>query len=282
LRALVAGAGGQLGASLGRALEPRGATLLGRAELDVRDADAVARVVGEARPDVVFNATAYNAVDGAESEPAAAFDVNAMAVLHLGRACRAAGAMLVHFSTDYVFDGSDEQPIPEERVPRPISVYGASKLAGEALAAASGAAYVVVRTSALFATGGSRVKGGSFVERILERARSGQALRVVSDQTFAPTYAPDLARAAIALARSGARGVFHVANDGACSWHELAVAALEAAGVRAQVAAITSADLDAPAARPRYSVLDTSRYRALGLASMRPWRDALREMLSAV
>jgi dTDP-4-dehydrorhamnose reductase len=278
LKALVAGAGGQLGAALGRELP--GATRLLRGELDVRDADAALRVVGDARPDVVFNASAYNAVDGAESDPAGAFAVNALAVLHLGRACRAAGALLVHFSTDYVFDGSDERPIPEERAPRPISVYGASKLAGEALAAASGAAHVVVRTSALFATGGSRVKGGSFVERILERARGGQPLRVVSDQVFAPTYAPDLARAAVALARSGARGLFHVTNEGACSWHELAVAALAEAGVRAPVAAISASELSAPAARPRYSVLDTGRYRALGLPPMRPWRDALKEMLA--
>jgi dTDP-4-dehydrorhamnose reductase len=276
LKALVAGAGGQLGAALGRALP--GAAGLGRAELDVREADAVMRRVGDARPDVVFNASAYNAVDGAEADPAAAFAVNALAVLHLGRACRAAGALLVHFSTDYVFDGTDERPIPEERTPRPLSVYGVSKLAGEALAAASGAAHLVVRTSALFATGGSRVKGGSFVERILERARSGQPLRVVSDQTFSPTYAPDLARAAIALAGSGARGIFHVANEGACTWHELAVAALEAAGVPAAVTPI-GADLGAPAARPRYSVLDTGRYHALGLPAMRPWREALAEML---
>jgi dTDP-4-dehydrorhamnose reductase len=277
LKALVAGAGGQLGAALGRALP--GAAGLGRAELDVREADAVMRRVGDARPDVVFNASAYNAVDGAEADPAAAFAVNALAVLHLGRACRAAGALLVHFSTDYVFDGTDERPIPEERTPRPLSVYGVSKLAGEALAAASGAAHLVVRTSALFATGGSRVKGGSFVERILERARSGQPLRVVSDQTFSPTYAPDLARAAIALAGSGARGIFHVANEGACTWHELAVAALEAAGVPASVTPIGAADLGAPAARPRYSVLDTGRYHALGLPAMRPWREALAEML---
>jgi dTDP-4-dehydrorhamnose reductase len=279
LKALVTGAGGQLGAALGRALAPSGATLLERAGLDVRDAERVARTLREARPDVVFNASAYNAVDAAEQDPGAAFEVNALAVLHLGRACREAGALLLHFSTDYVFDGGDSAPIPEERCPRPLSVYGASKLAGEALAAASGAAHVVVRTSALFATGGSRVKGGSFVERILERARSGQALRVVSDQVFAPTYAPDLARAAIALAESGARGLFHVTNEGACSWHELAVAALEAAGLAAPVAPINASDLGAPAARPRYSVLDTSRYRALGLSPLRHWRDALREML---
>jgi dTDP-4-dehydrorhamnose reductase len=280
LNALVVGAGGQLGAALGRALPAGGAALLGRAELDVRDADAVARALSETRPHVVLNAAAFNAVDAAESEPAAAFEVNALGALHLARACRAAGAVLVHFSTDYVFDGGDERPIPEGRCPRPLSVYGVSKLAGEALVGASGAAHLIVRSSALFGTGGSKAKGGSFVERILARARAGQPLRVVSDQVFAPTYAPDLARAALALASQGARGLFHVTNEGACSWHELAVAALEAAGVRAPVAAITAAELAAPASRPRYSVLETARYRSLGLPALRPWRDALREMLA--
>jgi dTDP-4-dehydrorhamnose reductase len=240
----------------------------------------VARAVGDARPDVVFNAAAYNAVDLAESEAAEAFAVNALGVLHLARACAAAGALLVHFSSDYVFDGRDERPIPEDRCPRPLSVYGVSKLAGEMLAAAAGAPHLIVRTSAVFATGGSRDKGGSFVERIVQKARAGQTLRVVSDQVFAPTYAPDLAVAVVALVSAGARGVFHVTNDGACSWRALAVAALDAAGVGAAVERIGSADLNAAAARPRYSVLDTARYRALGLPPLRPWREALREMLT--
>jgi dTDP-4-dehydrorhamnose reductase len=280
LSALVVGAGGQAGAALARLL-PAGSVLLqGRGALDLRDAARVARAVDDARPDVVFNAAAYNAVDLAESEPAEAFAVNALGVLHLARACAAAGALLVHFSTDYVFDGQDETPIAEDRCPRPLSVYGASKLAGEMMAATAAGSHLVVRTSAVFATGGSRDKGGSFVERIVQKGRAGQTLRVVSDQVFAPTYAPDLASAVIALVKAGARGVFHVTNEGACSWHELAVAALEAAGVDAAVEPISSAQLAAPAARPRYSVLDTARYRALGLPPLRPWRAALREMLA--
>lgn len=282
MKTLIVGASGQVGAALARRLGEAATPLRGRGDLDLRDAAAVARAVSEARPRVVFNLAAYNAVDAAEADAEGAFAVNALGPLHLARTCRAAGALLVHFSSDYVFDGRDQRPIPEDRCPRPLSVYGASKLAGETLVAATGVDHLIVRTSGVFASGGSRDKGGSFVERVVERARGGQTLRVVDDQRFAPTYAPDLAQAALALVDAGARGVFHVTNDGACTWHELAVAALEEAGVSAPVEAITSADLDAPAARPRYSVLDTARYRALGLAPLRPWRDALREMAASL
>jgi dTDP-4-dehydrorhamnose reductase len=278
LRTLVLGAGGQLGRAL-VALLGEEAVPLARDVLDVRDAPRVQDAVARARPDVVVNAAAYNAVDAAETEADAAFAVNAVGALHVARACRAAGGLLVHVSSDYVFDGTDTRPIPEERCPRPLGAYGASKLAGETLVAASGAAHLIVRTSGVFGAGGSRGKGGSFVERILEKGRSGQALRVVDDQVFAPTYAPDLAAALLALVGAGARGLFHVTNEGHCTWHELAVATLRRAGIEAPVEAIASATLAAPARRPRYSVLDTARYRSLGLPPLRSWRAALEEML---
>ena len=138
------------------------------------------------------------------------------------------GALVVHYSTDYVFDGTAARPYREDDTPRPLGVYGASKLAGEHLVAAAGGEHLVVRTSGVFGRGGSEQKGGSFVERIVAQARAGQPLRVVADQVFAPTFAADLATASIALVRAGARGLFHVTNAGSCSWHDLAVAALAA------------------------------------------------------
>jgi dTDP-4-dehydrorhamnose reductase len=275
LKALVVGARGQLGRSLLDLLGAEAEAAPGREGLDLRQPAAVAEAVQASAAGVVFNAAAYNAVDAAEADPDGAFAVNASGALHLARACREAGALLVHVSTDYVFDGTDTRPVPEERCPRPLGVYGASKLAGEALVAAAGAAHLIVRTSGVFARGGSRDKGGSFVERILARAQAGQPLRVVEDQVFAPTYAPDLAAALVALVRADARGLFHVTNDGSCSWHALAVAALRLAGVEAPVAAISARELNAPAPRPAYSVLDCGRYRALGLPPLRPWPDAL-------
>ena len=280
MRALVVGAGGQLGRELVARLGEELAWAGGRAELDVTNGEAVATVVERIRPDVVFNAAAYNKVDGAETEPALALEVNALAPRLLALAAKEAGALLVHFSTDYVFDGQAGRPYREDDTPRPLGVYGVSKLTGELLVAATGCDHVIVRTSGVVGRGGSLQKGGSFVERILRQAREGRPLRVVADQVFAPTFAGDLARGAVDLVRAGVRGVWHVTGAGHCTWHELATAALAIAGIEAPVAAITATQLALPARRPAYSVLDTSRYLALGLAPLPPWREALAECLA--
>jgi dTDP-4-dehydrorhamnose reductase len=279
VRALVAGAAGQLGRELVTRLGDGLAWAGDSGELDITDAAAVTALVTRVRPDVVFNAAAYNRVDAAEAEPERAFAVNALGPQALAVAARDVGALMLHVSTDYVFDGASSRPYREDDPTRPLSVYGASKLEGERLVAASGAEALVVRTSGVLGRGGSAQKGGSFVDRILEQARAGKPLRVVSDQVFAPTLAGDLADALLALARHGARGLLHVTNDGSCSWHQLAVAALAAAGLAAPVAAITAAELRLPARRPVYSVLDTSRYRALGLPPLRHWKQALGDAL---
>jgi len=279
LRALVAGAGGQLGRELVRALGDRMVFAPTRVELDVSDGAAVRAAVERHRPDVVLNAAAYNRVDQAESEPSLALAANATGVLHLARAAASAGALFVHVSTDYVFDGLASRPYTEDDAPRPLSVYGISKRAGEMMVEAADAPLLLVRTSGVFGPGGSRAKGGSFVDRILERARTGAPLRVVDDQRFAPTYAPDLADALITLVERGARGRVHVTNEGSCTWHDLAVAALELGGVDARVERIRTAELGAPARRPLYSVLSTARYRSLGAPALRPWRDAVADLL---
>jgi dTDP-4-dehydrorhamnose reductase len=277
LRALVVGSAGQLGRELVAKLGAECAWAGDYGEVDVTDAAAVAALVSRVRPDVLFNATAWNRVDAAETEVAAAFAINALAPRWLAAAAREAGALLVHVSTDYVFDGSATRPYREDDRPRPLSVYGASKLSGELLVAATQVEQLVVRTSGVIGRGGSEQKGGSFVDRILAQARAAKPLRVVADQVFAPTVASDLAGALIALARSGHRGLFHVANAGSCSWHELATAALAIAGIEAAVERIALAELDCPARRPSYSVLDCSRYLGLGLPAPRHWRDALRD-----
>ena len=280
MKALVAGAQGQLGRDLVAVLGGEVAWAGGRAELDVTDGEAVWSTVVRVRPDVIFNGAAYNKVDGAETETGRALEVNALAPSMLARAALEVGALLVHFSTDYVFDGRATAPYREDDCPHPLGAYGISKLAGEKLVLASRAEHLIVRTSAIFGRGGSRQKGGSFVERILEQAKAGRPLRVVSDQTFSPTYSPDLAAAAVALVRAGARGLVHVANQGSCTWHELATKGLALAGIQAPVAEITTAELKLAAKRPAYSVLDTSRYQSLGLPPLRPWADALAASLA--
>jgi dTDP-4-dehydrorhamnose reductase len=280
VKALVLGSAGQLGRELAQRLGDELAWAGGRAELDVTDERAVAALVARVRPDVLFNATAYNRVDAAESEPEQAFAVNALAPRALALAARDAGALLVHVSTEYVFDGASPRPYLEDDPAHPLSVYGASKLAGERHVLASGAEALVVRTSGVLARRGSAQKGGSFVDRILAQARAGKPLRVVADQVFAPTSAGELAGALIALFRLGARGLYHVTNQGSCSWHELATAALAAAGLTRPVEAIAAVELGLPARRPAYSVLDTSRSRALGLPPLRSWKDALADIVA--
>lgn len=282
MRCAVAGADGQLGQALVRLLGSRVAWSGGRAALDVRDASAVHALVSSVRPDVVFNASAYNKVDAAETERDLAFAVNASGPQNLAAACAAAGALLVHVSTDYVFDGTSDRPYREDDTARPLSTYGESKLAGESLVLASAAASLVVRTSGVLGAGGSRGKGGSFVERILVRARAGELLRVVNDQVFAPTFAFDLASGLVALVEAGARGLVHVTNQGSCSWHELAVAALRLAGLTVPVEAISTASLRLAARRPAYSVLDGSRYLSLGLPALPSWRKSLASLVASV
>jgi len=280
VKALVLGSAGQLGRELASSLGKELVWAGGRAELDVTDERAVTALVARVRPDVVFNATAYNRVDAAEGEPEQAFAVNALAPRTLSLAARELGALLVHVSTDYVFDGTLSRPYREDDLAHPLSVYGASKLAGERHVLESGAETLVVRTSGVLGRGGSAQKGGSFVDRILAQARAGKPLRVVADQMFAPTSAVELAGAIVALVRLGVRGLCHVTNQGSCSWHELATAALAAAGLTRPVEAIAAAELGLPARRPAYSVLDTSRGRELGLPPLRSWKDALADIVA--
>jgi len=230
---------------------------------------------------VVVNATAYNKVDRAEAEPDEAMAVNQAGPRHLAAAAAEAGALLVHVSTNYVFDGVVRRPYTEDDAVRPLSVYGRSKRAGEIAVMSAGGPNLIVRTSALFGQGGNQARG-NFVDRILEGARSGVPLRVVNDQEISTTYAPDLAAALVALVEADCRGIFHVVNEGSCTWHALAVEALRQAGLSARVEALTSEELAAPARRPRYSVLSTERYRSRGLPPLREWRAALAEHLANV
>jgi dTDP-4-dehydrorhamnose reductase len=226
------------------------------------------------------NAAADNRVDAAEADATTARAVNAHAVGGLARAAHATGAFLVHVSTDYVFDGRAAAPYPEDAVPNPLGEYGRSKLAGERLCAALAPRHAVVRVAGLYASGGSRDKGGSFIDRILAQATRGERLRVVQDQVTAPTWARDVA---IALARLLPRwvrgdappGVYHVTNAGECSWFEFAGAALELADIDYTMKPVSTASFGAVAPRPGYSVLANTRLAALGEPPLRHWRDAL-------
>jgi len=286
MRIAVVGAAGQLGRELCRLLPAVDTIQLTRAEADLHDTAVVRARLDAARPDVVVNCAADNRVDAAESDARDAIAVNALGVAALARHCRDHDALLVHVSTDYVFDGRATRPYTEDAAPNPQGAYARTKLAGELLAQALAPRHAILRVAGLYAEGGSRGKGGNFVDKVLAQARAGKPLRIVSDQVTAPTWARDVAAAMVRLvpriaAGAAPHGVYHVTNAGECSWWEFARAALEAAGVRAEVTAINSAELNAPAPRPAYSVLANQRLAAAGEPALRSWREALAAYLGA-
>lgn len=264
------GAAGQLGSEL-VALLPR-ATGLSHRELSVSDLAAVEAACAHYRPDVLFNCAAYNAVDQAESQPELAFAVNAAGAENVAIACSRHRVRLVHFSTNFVFDGRLERPYIEKDEARPLGAYGRSKLEGERSTLAALPSALVIRTAAVFGDRGSAIKGGSFPQRIVERARGGQPVRVVSDQRVNPTYARDLARGAIDLAGTELSGVVHLVSAGCCAWDEFARAALAACGVEAEVEPVMTADLAARAARPFNGCLGSVR-----TAALRSWQEGVEE-----
>lgn len=276
----VLGAHGQLG----RDLCPRlpGVAPLTRADIDLARPDAIAPALAAVRPAVLINCAAYNFVDKAETEPDAAFAVNAWGVRALAAACKNIGCKLVHVSTDYVFglDTSRTSALTEDDAPGPVSVYGMSKLAGEYVARAADSGNLVVRTCGLYGVWGSGGKGGNFVETMLRVAGQGKPLKVVADQHCTPSYTADVASAVAGLIGAGASGLYHVTNGGSCSWYEFAAEIFRQAGVAADLTPITSAQFTAPARRPPYSVLSTAKLSAAGVPAPRPWRDALSAYLA--
>ncbi len=274
MRLAVTGADGMLGRRVGAAAADAGHDVLawGRVEADVTDAAALRERVGAEAPDAVVNCAAFTDVDAAEAHEDAATRVNGEGAGHVARACAEAGARLVHVSTDYVFAGDADRPYVESDPPGPRTAYGRSKLAGEQAVAAAGGRWAIARTAWLYGAGGR-----NFVDTMLRLAGERDEVGVVTDQVGSPTWTGRLAPALVALAERGVTGVRHVAGEGACSWHDLAVAAFAEAGAAVTVTPTTSAAFPRPAPRPAYSVLASEHADAPRLG---PWRDGLRAYLA--
>lgn len=278
MRTLLIGSRGQLGSDLCRVWAGELIALPHEA-LDVCDRDQAHSVIRSEAPGLVINTAAYHRVDDCESNVARPFEVNALGAKNVADASREAGATVMFISTDYVFDGEKGSPYAEEDVPRPLSVYGTSKLAGEHLVRQSNPRHFIVRSSGLFGVAGASGKGGNFVETMIRKAQQGEALRVVDDQVFSPTFTWDLANVLQELAATGRFGTYHVTNSGQTSWHDFAAKTFELMGLRPSLTAITSEELGAAARRPRFSVLEHRSLTGAGLADLRPWPEALEAYL---
>jgi dTDP-4-dehydrorhamnose reductase len=295
VRLLVLGARGQLGHDMVLAGRAAGLTVtaLSRGDLELigadagaADGDALAGRLAHHEFDVLVNCVAYTRVDDAETDAGAAFALNAAAPERLAFACAARGARLVQPSTDFVFDGLAGRPYREDDPPAPLSVYGASKLAGEARARrAHASGTLVVRTASLFGVAGARRADaggpGNFVETMIRRGAETGRLRVVDDVVMSPTSTADLAAGILGLIQADApAGIYNLVNAGRATWHGFARAIIEGAGVDAVVEPVPASDYPTPAPRPAFAVLDTGKAAAAGVR-MRPWEDALAAYLSA-
>ena len=246
---------------------------LGRSDADITDSRAVAQAIASRRPDVVIHAAAFTAVDDCEQKPELASQVNGEGTRNVALACGQIGARMLYVSTDYVFDGQKDSPYVETDRPNPINAYGKSKLQGENYVRVLQDSWIV-RVSWLFGP-----LGKNFVRTILGRAREGQNLRVVDDQVGAPTYTVDASEKIGLILERGAPGIYHVTNQGYCSWFEFAAEILAQAGLEGSpLSPISSLALGKPAARPKNSRLANTRL-ASGMGLLPPWQDALRRYL---
>jgi dTDP-4-dehydrorhamnose reductase len=282
VKTLVIGSSGQLGQDLMSAFG-ESAVGLTHADIDVTDGIGVSRIVREQRPDWVVNTAAFHRVDDCELNPTLAFAVNAVGAANVAHAAAEIGAGVVFYSTDYVFGGESRprrDPHTESSQPDPCNVYGVSKLAGEHLVMNANPRHLVIRSAGLYGTATSR-KGWTFPELMVSKGRSDGCVKVVTDQALSPTYTRDLAEATRALMERNARGLFHLTNEGECSWYEFAQATFAIAGISVDMEPTTTITGERRARRPSYSALASERLAQFGVPPLRPWRDALEHYLGA-
>lgn len=274
----VVGSTGQLGTDVVTTLRDAGSynvIPLSHAAVECTDLTSVRAALGAAHPDVVINCAAFVRVDDCEDRREDAFKVNALGAFHVAQVCAELDALCVYVSTDYVFDGDKSAPYGEDDEPRPINMYGASKLAGERLVQVTTPKWLIIRTASLFGTTGARGKNGNFVNTIVTKARNGEALRVVNDVRMSPTYARDAARGLERLLQHNTTGLVHLTNRGSCTWYEFARAILDLLRLDTKLESVPSKEYQTKARRPRDSSLRSTRLSGLLGEDLRPWQDAL-------
>ena len=277
MKILITGSNGMLGHDLCEALSDHELVLTTSKTLDITDERQVMDAICDERPDVVINSAAYTNVDGCEENPNLAYEVNGKGVENLALACRKTDCALVHISTDYVFDGSATQPIPEDGEIGPISVYGKSKLKGEEAILEILDKYFIVRTAWLYG-----INGGNFPKTMLELAKDHSELTVVYDEVGTPTYTADLAGGIADLIETEYYGIYHLTNSGSCSWCEFSRYIFEIAGVDVKVIPVTAAEFARPAPRPSYSVLENKNWIEHGFKPLRNYKQAIKEYIELI
>ncbi len=280
MKILILGAGGQLGSELVNILQDDTLIPLTHRDIEMTDEQEVNNILSSNMPDVVINTAAYHRVDDCEDNVNLSFYVNSFAVRNLARTCSDLGITFVHFSTDYVFGGEKNTPYIEDDCPNPRSVYAVSKFSGELFVRNICSKYYLIRTCGLYGARGLSGKGGNFVETMIRLAKDGKTIRVVSDQFVTPTYAKELAAKVSQLIRTDKYGLYHITNNGGCSWYEFACAIFELTGIDADVSPTSSSEFGARARRPAWSVLENRNLKRLGLDDMKPWKAALKEYLT--
>ncbi|ADI32009.1 dTDP-4-dehydrorhamnose reductase [Staphylothermus hellenicus] len=277
MRVAVIGASGQLGSDIVFVLGDD-AIPLTHQDVDVTDASSL-DVIRDLKPDVIVNTAAYHKVDECELNPLKTFNVNSVGALNVAKIANEVDAINIYISTDFVFDGKKGRPYNEDDQPNPVNVYGLSKYIGEIVTRNYSRKYYIIRLASLFGVKGARGKGGNFIDKITEKARRGEPIRVVDDMIMSPTYTKDVARMLKKLLELRPEyGVYHMVNEGYCSWYELAKTVFEIIGWDADIKPIKTRDLNLVARRPLFSALENRRLHKLGFR-MRPWREALKEYL---
>lgn len=281
---LVTGANGQLGSELKKLSSNSKYTYIftDLGELDITNKEDVSGFFKDRKIEFCINCAAYTAVDKAETASDAAFSINALAVENLALACEASNSILIHISTDFVFDGRAYRPLTETDEPSPISIYGASKWEGERMALKACSQTIIIRTSWLYST-----FGNNFVKTMLTLAKTRTELNVVSDQTGTPTYAADLAKILVKIIDWGTAsglidkyGIYHYSNEGLASWYDFATAIFEEKGLHVKVNPIPTSGYPTPAQRPHFSVLDKTKIKSVFGIDISHWRKSLRVCLS--
>ncbi len=282
MKIVLIGADGQLGTDLLEILKKKqnkDIFPLYFPDFDITKPYEAEKILGNIKPEIIINTAAYNLVDEAEVKPISPFRINAIAVRDLAVICRNIGSSLVHFSTDYVFNGEKKSPYIEEDTPKPLSVYGVSKLAGELFIQSILKKFFIVRTCGLYGVAGCWGKGTNFVDAMISKERKGDELKVVNDQWITPTSTWELAGKIGELCEKDFYGIYHLTNEGYCTWFEFAVAIFSLLKIDSKILPVASESFSSIARRPAYSVLENKKAKKNGITGFSDWKDALRGYL---